>query len=506
MSEKERGLYMFYKDMREFIKALEDEHELLHVTEETNWDEEIGAVSRRLCDLEAKGEKAPALMFDNITDYPGKSFFCNSLGSYRRYALALGLPKDTRPLDIIRIFHERIRKPIKPVVVSRTEAPCKENIYTGDEIDLIKMFPTPKWHDKDGGRYIGTFHTVIMKSLENPEWTNWGLYRVMIHDRNTTGFFLQMGQHNGEIWRKYKEEGKVLPVCMAIGQDPVNTIVSCAGFPAEVSEVDMAGALRQAPVELVKAETCDLMVPAHAEIILEGYVDPNAELKMEGPFGEFTGYYGGAQMPREVFHVTCITTRNNPILLGSQEGVPLTDDNICGSIASAALSRQVLMDTLKVPGVKDVFYHPFAASWGLCVISCKRLLASLPQQCANAIWGSKVAQNSGFAGWVIVVEEDVDPSDFNMVLWSMTTRCDPKDRIYIAKSKGCYNPLWPNIPKYERTVEQKAAGAVVIDAGFPHDWRIAHQENIPDTCDWNSWPENVRNRALEILNKNGMEA
>jgi len=493
-----------HMDLREFIKILEDNGELLRVKEETHWQEEIGAVSRRLCDLESEGQPQPALLFENITDYPGGTFFCNSLSSYRRYSLALGFPKDTTPLELVRLVHERLRTPhpVKPVVVDKSAAPCKENIYTGDEVDLVKMFPTPHWHTHDGGRYLGTFHAMIQQDLEDPDWTNWGTYRMMIHDKNRMGAMMTPVQHSGMIYQKYKAAGKIMPVCVAMGGDIVNPIVSCAGFNEGVSEVDMAGALRGKPIELVKAETCDLMVPADAEIILEGYVDPNGEMLVEGPFGEFTGYYGGDPRPREIFHVTCVTTRNNPILIGSQEGPPLTDDNICGSVICSALARQVLLDVMKVPGAQEVFFHPFGASWGFCVVSCKRVQANLPQQCAHAIWSSKLANDSGRAGVFIVVEEDVDPSNIQMVLWSMVTRCDPGERIYIYKARGGVNPLWPNIPKYARTIEQKAAGAILIDAGFPHDWYVAHPENVPAMCDWGGFSEGVRDRALQILINN----
>ena len=179
-----------------------------------------------------------------------------------------------------------------------------------------------------------------------------------------------------------------MPVCVAIGQDPINVIVSASGFPGNISEMEMAGALRQGPLELVKAETCDLAVPAHAEIILEGEIAPG-DLKDEGPFGEYTGYFGGDRYPKPVFRVKCVTHRNQPILTGSLEGVPLVDDNIMGSVSQSALAKWHLLDLVAVPGVKDVFFLPYCASWHFCIVSAKNVHQGLANRIASALWGSK---------------------------------------------------------------------------------------------------------------------
>jgi len=487
---------MAHKDLREFIKVLEAEGELLRIKEVVDWNVELGAVSRRMCDKETKGSPAPALMFENIKGHPGYTFFTNTLASLRRYALALGLNKDTPVKEMIRTFHERIKKPIKPKIVK--DGPCKENIFRGDNVDLLK-FPTPKWHPKDGHRYIGTFHAVIQKDLDT-DWVNWGLYRMGIHDKNSTGILIIKGQHSSEIFRKYQDANKPMPMAVAIGQDPINVIVSAAGFPAGTSEVDMAGGLRGEPVEIVKAETCDLYVPTTAEIVLEGEVIPG-ELKMEGPFGEYTGYYGGDVFPKPIFHVKCVTYRNNPILTGSLEGVPLVDDHIMASVSHSALARWNLIDVLGVPGVQDVYFYPSAASWSMAIVSAKRLVAGLPQQIAFGIWASKFGSSSGSACWVIVVEEDVDPTDINQVIWSMTTRCDPKDRVQIIRDRGWCTALLPRIPRAGRVDFTKSASSIIIDAGFPFEWRTADPDSIPSVANWENWPESVRKRAREILHE-----
>ena len=485
---------MAYRDLREFIVILESEGELVRIKEEVDWQYEIGAVSRRLCDLETQGVNAPAVIFENIKGHQGGKFFTNTLASYRRYALALGLKKETPAKDLIEAYRQRIRKPVDPRIISASVATCKENILTGNDIDLLK-FPVPKWHTLDGHRYIGTYHTAICREPDTG-WTNWGMYRMGVHDKNSTGILLSPHQHIGEIFRKYQDKNEPMPVCVAIGQDPINVIVSASDFPGNVSEVGMAGALRHEPVELVKAETCDLAVPAHAEIVLEGEIAPG-DLKDEGPFGEYPGYYGGDRYPKPVFRVKCVTHRNQPILTGSQEGVALVDDHIMASISQSALAKWHLLDLVAVPGVKDVFFLPYCASWLFCIVSAKNVHQGHAIKIASALWGSKFGQS---ADWVVVVDDDIDPSNIQQVLWSVVTRCDPVRGVHIVPRRGC-NPLVPRIPVLDRTIKGMPGSSIIIDAQFPFEWRKSDPNSIPEVADWNSWEPAVRERALEILSR-----
>jgi UbiD family decarboxylase len=485
---------MAYKDLREFLAKLESEGELLRIKEEVHWEEEIGAISKRLIDKETKGGKAPAVIFENITGYPGGRFFTNTIASYRRYALALNLPIDTPIPVIIETWRQRVKHPIKPVILKT--GPCKENIIKGKDVDLFKL-PTPKWHSKDGHRYIGTFHTVIMKDPKS-DWMNWGMYRMGIHDKNSTGLWVIPGQHSWILYEKYKALGKPMPLAVVIGQDPTHPIVSASPFDEEVSEVEMAGALRQAPVELVKAETSDLLVPANAEIILEGEV-PTDELKMEGPFGEAAGYYGGAEFPKPVFHVKCITHRNNPIHTGSMESTPMTDDSINWSTCGTALLKNHVIDKLKIPGVKDLFFNPYAFGVGLCIVSAKRVMSGLPQIIASAIWSHKHCLIAAAASWIIVVDDDIDCTNMNEVIWALTTRSDPERSIQIIKDRGGALALVPRNSWEDRVTKQKGGSSVVIDAGFPFEWHLTDPNNIPDVLNFESWSVESREKALKIL-------
>lgn len=489
-------------DLRTYLQLLEKNGELLEISDEVDWNLEIGAVARRLCDIETKGKPAPAALFGNIKDYPGGRFFTNTLASYRRYALALGLPKEADITDIIETFSHRINNPIKPVEVAT--GPCKENIITGDDIDLLKLFPTPQWHPEDGHRYIGTYHTIAVKDPDSG-WVNWSLQRLGIHDATTTGMLISYNSHAGQIYAKWEKLGKPMPVAVAIGLHPIDNIVASTGFPDHVSEVDMAGALRQAPVQLVKCETNDLMVPAGAEIILEGEVLPG-ERKLEGPLGEYTGYYSDVASPKPVFHVKCITHRNDPILQGSLEGVPIVDDHVMSSVAQSALCLNLLRDVLRVPGVKHVYFPPSATGWHLCIVSADRKgNPGLPVRITSAIWGSKFAATQNMAGWVIVVEEDIDVTDINQVLWAMITRCDPERGVQITRRRSAHL-LLPAVSTEERTVQRKPSSSIMIDAGFPEEWYVADPDSIQPVVNWANLAPELRDMASALVDRNLADA
>jgi 4-hydroxy-3-polyprenylbenzoate decarboxylase len=319
-----------------------------------------------------------------------------------------------------------------------------------------------------------------------------------IHDKNTTGIWVLPGNHSWIIHEKYKAVGKSMPMAVAIGQDPTHAIVSASPFDEGVSEVEKIGAFRQEPVELVKAETNDLLVPAHAEIILEGEV-PADELRMEGPFGEAAGYYGGSEFPKPVFHVKCITHRNNPIHTGSMESTPITDDSINWSTAATALLKNHVIDNLKIPGVKDLFFNPYAYGVGMCIVSAKRVISGLPMVIASAIWSHKIGLIAASPAWVIVVDEDVDPTNMNEVVWAITTRCDPVRGVQIIKERGAPLPLCPRNSWDDRVIKQVGGSSIVIDAGFPFEWRTNDLKSIPEVINFESWSEASREKALKVL-------
>jgi UbiD family decarboxylase len=443
---------MAYYDMREWIDKLEKEGELARIKTEVDWDLEIGGIAREAADREG-----PALLFENIKDHKntiGKKFFTSSLSTFSKIALMLGLPKDTPYKDLIHVWRERIKKPVKPVIVDT--GPCKENILKGSDVDLFQ-FPTPHWQKLDGGRYIGTFHGVITKDPDSG-WTNVGTYRQMIHDKNTTTMSVAQGQHIWFHWKKYRPKGKNMPLAVTIGWDPVLPAVASAPVATGVDEWDIMGAIRQKPVELVKCETVDLYVPSTAEIVLEGEVitDLNQFITC-GPFGEFTGHYGPANK-RAPFKVNCITFRNDPILQGTLEGLPILEDHRVCSLSHSALIWDLLEE--RMVGITGVNSDPSTAYANLIVQIDNSYYGQVHQVAAN-VWSSHLSNM--MCKNIIVCDQDVDIYDLKRVFWAIGYRVDPvKD---IIQFPGWISALDPIVhPKDRMSAGGNKGTRLLIDA------------------------------------------
>ena len=474
---------MPYKDLREFIKTCEQNDDLATIREEVDWNLEIGAITRRTFDLQG-----PAVLFERIRGFPaGFRFFSGMVSTYGRYALSLGLPMDTPVKQIIRTYYERIKKPIRPVVVGT--GPCKQNKMEGDSVDIEK-FPTPKWNQRDGGKFIGTFGCVVTKDPENG-WVNMGVYRMMIHDSKSTGMFIVPAQHIGYHYRKYMNLNRPMPAAVAIGVDPVVVLASCGRYPFNVSEFDMAGALRQEPLPLVKCETLDLEVPAESEIVLEGYIDPN-KMKTEGPFGEYIGYNAGGIQERPVFDIQCVTYRNDPINTGTLEGKPIVEDHLIMSIGNSALSRKALIDDIGIPAVVDVAYHPWSPSNHLVVIATDgNPYPGHDKHVASALWGTKVGAG---ADWVIIVNKDIDITNLNEVVWALCTRCSPERDITIIPNFFDFAGLIPQGRSPDMIKQRRGLSKVIIDCRFPAWFK---KEEMPPVSDFHEFPEEVQRKVIE---------
>ncbi|MEE8448378.1 MAG: UbiD family decarboxylase [Thermodesulfobacteriota bacterium] len=465
------------RDVRAFIEALEKEGELVRVDAEVDCNLELAAIVSR-----ASAQDGKALLFERIKGYPeGYSFLANTLGSYSRVALALGLDKDTPAADIVSVCRQRIKTPLKPRLVSRAQAPCKENIHADEELDLFE-FPTPFWHRGDGGRYFGTFHCLAVKDPDS-SWVNVALCRLMIHSEGELGILMEPGQHTDLIYQKYKARGQNMPVAISVGQDPVNVIAASASFEAGVCEWDIAGALREAPVEMVACETLDMAVPATSEIVIEGEVLVD-ELKEEGPFGEFTGYYGGSRAPRPFIRINCLTHRHQPVHTGSLEGKPVLEDHIMSGLMASVSLENYLKGELNL-GIKQAFVHPWGAGLGL-IVSLKPRFPGYVNRVAHAVWSIKAGRAINF---ILAVDEDIDPTDLNQVLWAICTRCKPDRDIHIAL-RSQTTSLWPALTPDER--RQGLGSKALIDATFPPEWP---REWVPVVSDWWDYPEDIRARV-----------
>ncbi len=429
---------MAFKDAREWMDLLEREGLLARIKAEVDWHLEIGGITQRVFEI-----KGPALLFENIKDHKDticKKFFTASLSTDERVCLMLGIPRDTKREEIIRIIRERFKRPVKPVVVD--SGPVKENIIKGDDVDLFQ-FPAPKWHERDGGRFIDTFNGSVTKDPET-DWVNVGVYRKQVHDRYNTGITVITGQHNWLHFRKYRKMGRSMPLAVACTWDPVMNFVATSPIPAGVNEYDIMGGVRGEPVELVKCETLDLYVPATAEIVFEGEVTTNFdEFRIEGPFGEYSGYYTSEPNKKPVFKVNCITFRNDPILQGSLTGVPINEGDCIMSLSQSA----VIWDHLEnnMTGVLGVNADPSASGTNV-IVKIDNSYLGQPHQAAALIWGMRsgvTAKN------VIVVDSDIDIFDWNKIMWALAYRVNPpKD---IIQYPGPISPVDPVVHPEERT-------------------------------------------------------
>jgi UbiD family decarboxylase len=422
---------MAYRDLRDWLTTLEREGELGRIKNEVDWNLEIGGILREICDLQG-----PAVLFENIKDYKNTictKVFAGSLATFPRIALMLGLPKHTPYKELIRVWRERSKKPIKPILVETS--PCKENVLMGEEIDLFQL-PVPHWSKLDGGRYISTFAGVVTKDA-NTGWENVGVYRAVIHDKNKTTMSVAQGQHIWYHWRTWRKQRKNMPLAIAIGSAPLLPAIGSAPVPLQVDEWDIQGGLQEEPVELVKCETVDLRIPASSEIVLEGEVITDVSTFVnDGPFAEFTGHYGGKSQ-RPVFKVNCMTFRNSPIFQGTITGLPITEDHRVTSVSHSA----IMWDTLeeRMTGITGVNADP-STSYANIIVQIDNSYYGQVQQVAANIWSSTLSNMMGKN--IIVCDEDVDIYDLNRVFWALAYRVDPtRDLIQFPGWISALDPI-----------------------------------------------------------------
>jgi len=278
-----------FDSLQEFVEACKQIDEWREI-EGADWNEEIGALREVTAELI---EDPPMLLFDRIKGYPaGFRVVGLLMSSYKRGALALGLPLHLPRGELNRLAAQKLKdiKPIPPVEV--TTGPVMENVMSGNEVDLWR-FPVPRFHAMDGGRYIGTGDSLINRDPETG-YINVGTYRMQVHESNLLGLWMSPGQHGRQICQRHWDQGKSCPVVAVFGEDPLSFMVSHSKIPWGHTELEQIGGLRGRPLEVIKGPITGLPIPAHAEIAIEGEVPPpKEEARDEGPFGEWPGYYSG---------------------------------------------------------------------------------------------------------------------------------------------------------------------------------------------------------------------
>jgi 4-hydroxy-3-polyprenylbenzoate decarboxylase len=419
---------MAYRDFQDFLEVLEREGELKRISQPIDPHLEITEVADRVMKMPGGG---PALLFERPTA-KNIPLAINVFGSQKRMSMALGvsdleeiateiadLLKPEVPQGFVRSMKELLPKlgvlAKMPPRHSKEAGRCQEVVLTGDDIDLDKFPILHCWPD-DGGRYI-TLPLVFTHDPNNGK-RNVGMYRVQVFDRRTTAMHWQMHKVGAEHARISAEKRKKIDVAIALGGDPALTYAATAPLPPGIDEMLFAGFLRKKSVTLVKAKTVDVEVPEDAEIVIEGQIDP-FELRMEGPFGDHTGYYSLADM-YPVLHITAITHRKNPIYPATIVGRPPMEDGWLGK-ATERLFLPLLKLTL--PEVVDLNLPVEGIFHNIALVSIKKRYPGHAFKVMHAMWGLGQAM---FTKMIFVFDADVDVQNVKECLWRLGNNIDPE--------------------------------------------------------------------------------
>ncbi len=458
-----------FGSLGEFLEALEARGDLVRVRAPVARDLEIAELTQRV--VRADG---PALLFENV---PGASMpvATNVLGSPRRIALALGAAS----LDEVagRVAElTRLRPPAGLLgalrdldgtisTLSSLRALAPKRVRTGPcqeveeaEVDLDRL-PILRCWPKDGGRTV-TFPVVVTSDPETG-LAHAGIYRLQQYGPTTLGMHFQVHRVGASNFRKWSARGEAMPVAAIVGADPATVFSGLAPVPEGISNFAFAGLLRSAPVELVKARSVDLEVPASAEIVLEGHVPPD-ERAIEGPFGDHTGYYSAPER-FPVFHVTRITRRARPIYLGTVTGKPPTEDAVLGKAVERIFLPVV---RLVLPEVVDLNLPREGLFINVAIVSVRKAYPGHPRKVMHALWGLGQLM---FVRYVIVVDHDVNVHDLSEVLYRVGLQADPARDLEVVEGPVDQLSISNPLPNY--------GGKVGIDAtrkgpddGFPRPW------------------------------------
>ncbi|MEO1785165.1 menaquinone biosynthesis decarboxylase [Thermodesulfobium sp. 4217-1] len=418
-----------FSSLGEYIAFLEKRNELKRIRVEVDRYLEITEIADRFVKV-----GGPALYFENVKDskFP---LAINVFGTWDRVVRAIGNPDDiAKKIDeLLKLptkkigFWDTVRSlpnivglmNIKPKIVNK--APCQEVILRGDQVNLNDLPVLHCW-PLDGGPFI-TLPLVMTQDPESKE-RNLGMYRMQVFDRNTTGMHWHHHKDGARHFSKLKP-GERMNVAVAIGADPATIYSATAPLPPNVDEFVFAGFLRGSGVEMVKALNSDILVPAQAEFVLEGYV-VKGELRREGPFGDHTGFYS-LEDDFPVFHVECITHRKNPVYVATIVGRPPMEDAYLGKA-----TERIFLPMLKMtfPEIVDLNLPIEGVFHNLAIVSIKKQYPGHARKVMHALWG--LGQMS-FTKFIVVVDEDVNVHDMSYVRWKALNNVDPERDIEIVK-------------------------------------------------------------------------
>ncbi|MBA2422638.1 MAG: menaquinone biosynthesis decarboxylase [Chitinophagales bacterium] len=464
---------MAYKALRHFVEDLEKAGELLRVKEYVNPHLEITEIVDRFSKHNGR-----ALLFENNgSDFP---LLINAFGSQKRICMALGVDHLDDISGEISLLFKTMMKPKENILdklmmlpklsqlaswmpkVKSGRGECQQVIM--DHPDITKLPIMTCWPE-DGGPFLTL--PVINTKDPNTGVRNAGLYRMQVFGPTVTGMHWHKHKVSAKHFNEYKKLKKIMPVAVALGGDPVYTYAATAPLPENVDEYMLAGFLRKKKVELVKCITNDMEVPADADIIIEGYVDPDEEYILEGPFGDHTGYYSLADYyPR--FHITCITHKHDAIYPSTIVGIPPQEDAWLGKATERIFLAPIKM-TL-VPEIVDMELPIEGVFHNLTIVKIAKDYPGQAQKVTNAMWG---AGQMMFNKMLVVVDESVDIHNYGAVAKTICENVDPQQDIFF--SQGPMDVLDHSCSKFAY------GGKMCIDATkkYPEELRVSfHIDSI----------------------------
>ncbi len=462
---------MRFKDLREYISFLDEKGDLRRITTPVSHELEIIEITDRV--IKSGG---PALLFENVIGFD-TPVLINMYGSQQRMAWALGVDSlDAvvgRVEGMLGLMHgppqgliNKLRTlgqlvhlgSFQPKTVNN--APCQEVVIEADDVDLYK-FPILKSWPLDGGPFV-TLPMVITKDPETGV-QNYGIYRMQVYDKQSTGMHWQTHKVGTHHYRMSHELGlEKLDVAVALGGDPATIWTGSAPLPPDMDEMALAGFLREEAVELVKAKTNDLLVPAQAEIVLEGYVTPGEE-RLEGPFGDHTGYYS-MEDPYPVFHITCITQRKEPIYPAAIVGRPPMEDYYMGKV-----TERVFLPLMKLilPELVDMNMPAEGSFTNLVIVSVKKEYPGQARKLMHGLWGLGLMS---LVKTIIVVDHFVDVHNISEVAWRVTNNIDPAQDFVFSNGPIDDLDIGSSTPKFGSKVGIDATIKGPFEGGRHRDW------------------------------------
>ncbi len=472
-------------DLRAWLDAVEKLGELRHVRG-ADWNLELGAIS----ELNVKKDAPPALVFDEIKGYPqGFRVVTCTTSSPARLSSILRLPLQKTHKGLVEALRgkpaqwQAAAAGFDPVVTGT--GPVLENVQKTPD---LMLFPSPLWHEMDGGRYIGTGCSVVTKDLDSG-WVNVGTYRVQLLDKNHVALDKVPGKHGRVQYEKHKKAGKRFPVAIVLGGDPLGYLISGIEIPFGMCEWNYVGSILGNPVSVIRGELTGLPFPAASEIVLEGFVEPNDE-RPEGPFGEFHGYYPGKEGTAPCVTVERVYFRNDPIIVGSPPAKPPNDYSYSKAVMRSALLHDALL-AAGLSEVKGVWAHEIGGARMFNVVAIRQRYAGHARQAGHLL--SQCGVGAYMSRYSVVVDDDIDPANLQEVMWAVATRTDPAlDIDIIQRGMGSKNDPMFVAYQYDAPLSSKA----IIDACRP--WE--HLDEFPAVAEASrELQEKMRTKWKDLL-------